>query len=108
MRKLVLIESPYAGDVETYAAYARRCLADSIARGEAPLAGHLLYTQVLDDTDPSQRRVGIECHLALHQAKIKTIVYVDFGISPGMSEGIKRADAEGTPIEYRTIGRNLN
>ena len=36
------LESPYAGDVAANVAYARRCLADSVARGEAPLATHLL------------------------------------------------------------------
>ena len=35
--------------------YARACLRDSLLRGEAPIASHLLYTQPvasLDDSDP--------------------------------------------------------
>ena len=50
--KKVIIESPFAGDTETNIKYARECLRDSIFRGEAPLASHVLYTQdgVLDDT----------------------------------------------------------
>ena len=47
----VVLESPYAGDVAGNIAYARRALADSLARGEAPIAAHLLHTQVLDDED---------------------------------------------------------
>lgn len=43
--KLVLLESPYAGDTERNVDYGRRCLRDSIMRGEAPMASHLLYTQ---------------------------------------------------------------
>lgn len=105
MRRLVLIESPYAGDVEANVAYALRCVKDCIDRGEAPIAGHLMYTSVLDDTDPEQRALGIECHLAFHQAKIKTVVYVDHGISPGMQKGIDHAHAESTHVEYRSIGR---
>ena len=40
----VIIESPYTGDVERNLEYARRCMRDSIKRGEAPFASHLLYT----------------------------------------------------------------
>lgn len=57
----VLIESPYAGDVARNERYARACLADSLARGEAPFASHLLYTQpgVLDDTNPHEHAAGM-------------------------------------------------
>ena len=49
--KLVILESPFAGDVKRNTAYARAALRDSLLRGEAPIASHLLYTQdgVLDD-----------------------------------------------------------
>ena len=52
--RLVIVESPYAGDIETNVKYARRCVKDSLMRGEAPIASHLLYTQegILDDTTP--------------------------------------------------------
>lgn len=54
--RLVIVESPYAGDIEANVAYARRCLRDSLARGEAPIASHLLYTQegVLRDDVPDR------------------------------------------------------
>lgn len=47
----VIIESPYAGNVEANATYLRRCLRDSLLRGEAPFASHAIYTLpgVLDD-----------------------------------------------------------
>lgn len=56
----VIIESPYAGDVKANVAYARRCVRDSLARGEAPIASHLLYTQpsVLRDHVPEERMVA--------------------------------------------------
>ena len=41
----VIIESPYAGFVKRNEDYARECLRDSLMRGEAPIASHLLYTQ---------------------------------------------------------------
>jgi hypothetical protein len=54
--RLVIIESPYAGDPDGNLAYARAALADSLARGEAPFASHLLYPQVLDDMIPISPR----------------------------------------------------
>ena len=56
MNNLVLLESPYAGDIEANLSYARACMRDCFERGEAPFASHLLYTQmgVLDDTIPAE------------------------------------------------------
>ena len=39
--KLVVVESPYAGDVETNVRYARAAIRDCLMRGEAPFASHL-------------------------------------------------------------------
>lgn len=102
----VIIESPYAGNVDRNVAYARRALADSLARGEAPIASHLLYTQpgVLDDQVPEERYRGIEAGLAWGALADATVVYVDHGFSTGMKYGVQRAEREGRPIEYRTIG----
>jgi hypothetical protein len=63
--KKVLIESPYAGDVERNEKYARACMRDCFERGEAPFASHLLYTQpgVLDDTLHHERALGIDAGL---------------------------------------------
>ena len=59
---LVIIESSFAGDMERNIKYARRCMRDSLIRGEFPFASHLLYTQegILDDTKPDERKLGIE------------------------------------------------
>lgn len=104
--KRVIIESPYAGDIERNTAYARRALADSLRRGEAPIASHLLYTQpgVLDDGDPDERRLGIEAGLAWGPVADLTAVYADLGFTPGMEQGIDRAVNEGRPVEVRHIG----
>lgn len=103
--RLVILESPYAGDVERNVAYARACMRDSLLRGEAPFASHLLYTQegVLDDTIPAERRCGINAGLAWGVKAAATVVYTDLGITPGMREGIKRAEQEGRPVEYREL-----
>ena len=54
--ELVVLESPFAGNVEMNIHYARACMADCLARGEAPFASHLLYTQpgILDDDIPEE------------------------------------------------------
>lgn len=108
--RLVIIETPYKSDtpedLQKNINYARRCMADSLARGEAPFASHLLYTQpgILDDNDPRQRQQGIRAGLEWGFMADATIVYIDLGISPGMQQGIDNANSFGRPVEYRNIG----
>ncbi|MDB5550826.1 MAG: hypothetical protein JWL86_810 [Rhizobium sp.] len=103
--KLVIIESPFAGDVEANIAYARRCVRDSLSRGEAPIASHLLYTQpgVLNDDIPAERTWGIDAGLAWRAVAQASVVYTDHGISKGMEYGIAAATAAGVPVEYRKL-----
>lgn len=102
--KLVIIESPYAGDVERNTAYARACMADSLRRGEAPFASHLLYTQVLDDLKPEQRACGISAGFGWGRKADLIAIYSDLGISGGMLAGMERARRAGQPIEVRELG----
>lgn len=107
--KLVIIESPFAGTSEEYVqnniAYARKAVRDSLLRGEAPIASHLLYTQdgILNDNIPQERQHGIDAGLAWRKVAEKTVVYTDRGISKGMEYGINAAKSAGIPIEYRSI-----
>lgn len=106
-RRRVILESPFASDtaegVSANIDYARKALLDSLTRGEAPIASHLLHTQVVDDRDPAQRDMGIEAGLAWAEVAQGSVVYADRGISSGMEIGIKRARSHGLPIEYRYI-----
>lgn len=104
--KLVIIESPYAGDVERNIAYARACVRDSLARGEAPYASHLFFTQdgLLDDDDPEQREQGIDAGLAWGEKADLCAVYTDLGISSGMRVGICRGVENGIRVESRSLG----
>lgn len=101
----VVIESPYAGDVAANLAYARACMADSLRRGEYPIASHLLYTQdgILDDTVPAERELGIRAGLYWAAFADLTAVYIDRGISRGMRQGIQHAIDAGRTIELRSI-----
>lgn len=103
--KRVILESPFAGDVEANIEYARACVRDSLSRGEAPIASHLLYTQpgILNDDVPHEREWGINAGLAWGGVAEATVVYTDRGISRGMEYGIKRAGDEGREVEFRTL-----
>jgi len=104
---IVIIESPYAGDVERNTIYLRMALRDSLMRGEAPYASHSSYTQegVLDDRIPAERDLGIQVGFVFRFFAIKTVVYEDLGISAGMQLGIDHSVAIGVPVEYRQIGK---
>ena len=104
MRRVIL-ESPYAGNIESNTIYARKCVQDSIHRNEAPIASHLLYTQpgILNDNIQSERQLGIDAGLAWLVVAEATVVYIDHGISRGMQYGIKLAVNAGIPVEYRSL-----
>lgn len=102
---LVVIESPYAGDVAVNLEYARAAMRDSLLRGEYPIASHLLYTQpgILDDKLAEERALGIEAGLAWGVHASRSIVYTDRGVSDGMRIGIDRARAQGRETIERSI-----
>lgn len=103
--KRVVLESPFAGNIERNIAYARLCIRDMLSKDEAPIASHLLFTQpgVLDDNDKEQRKLGIEAGHSWIRVADTVAVYIDFGISPGMEIGIARAANAGVNIQYREL-----
>ncbi len=103
--RLVVLETPYAGDKEENVKYARKCMRDCLMREEAPFASHLLYTQdgVLDDDINSERGLGIDAGFHWGDKADATVVYTDRGISNGMKLGIERAEKAGRTIEYRKL-----
>lgn len=92
--RLVVVESPFSGDVERNLRYLRACLRDCILRGESPYASHALLTQpgVLRDDLPHERNLGIAAG------------FVWRGITHGMIEGLVHAYGIGHPIEPRMLG----
>ena len=105
MKKLVIIESPFAGNLKKNTKYARKCMRDCFNRGEIPFASHLLYTQegILNDLIPGERKKGIAAGHLWGKFADKTVVYIDLGISDGMKEGIKDAKKEKRDVELRTL-----
>ena len=109
--RLVIIESPYAGDVERNIEYARRCVKDSLRRGEAPIASHLLYPQlgILDDRVPADRNLGAAAGRHWYAAADRVVFYLDYGLSGGMRASVIAArgyEEMGLYTEDRLIGKN--
>lgn len=112
-RPRVIIETPFAGKGRSalarwlsqrrHVVYARQCMLDSLSRGEAPFLSHLLYTQVLDDRIQAERQAGISAGLVWGEVAELTAVYVDFGVSGGMVQGIRHAWNNKRKVEYRAI-----
>lgn len=112
--KLVILESPYSGstpeETEKNVEYARKCVLDSLLRNEAPVASHLLYTQkgILDDSDETQRNLGISAGLEWIDKADASVVYFDRGISHGMSIGIRAAQKRGLPVLFRSLNEIIH
>lgn len=106
--RLVILESPYAGNIIQRwlnRRYARACVRDCLLRGESPMASHLLFTQrgILRDRVADERKLGIEAGLAWRTVAGASVVYIDRGISSGMRLGIDVAERSGIPVEYRAL-----
>ena len=101
--KLVIIESPFRGDLEKNLRYAHAAIKDSLNHGEAPFASHLLYTGALNDNDMEERALGIKAGWAWMERADLVAVYLDLGISEGMKRGINTANNIGLIIEYRKL-----
>lgn len=96
---LVILESPYAGDVERNLAYVRECMRWALLHGMAPIASHALYTQpgVLDDNDHEERSLGIAAGLEWRRVANHTVFCARYGWSRGMRAALASAKAECWP-----------
>ena len=103
----VILESPFAGDIERNIKYARLCVRDSLLRGESPIASHLLYTQegILNDEIELERMHGINAGLEWKKVADLQVFYIDYGFSKGMQYGMDYAKEHGIKYELRKILR---
>ena len=119
MSKLVIVESPYAGEtpmaIGANLKYARRACLNCIDNGETPFASHLFYPQMLNDDDEIQRDLGIKfgyeiggafsiaadaCH---NTYQCLVAFYVDLGWSQGMEQALAHYTELGLPCEIRRL-----
>ena len=101
----VILESPFAGNIERNIRYARACVRDSLLRGESPIASHLLYTQsgILNDNIEEERKLGIDAGLSWHSVMDKHVFYIDYGYSNGMLYAKKKSEDMNIQIEERYL-----
>ena len=100
---LVIIESPFSGDVVRNKQYLTDAILDCIRKGENPYASHQMLTGALDDTDAKQSSLGMQLGMQMYNYATKCVVYLDLGMSRGMGEGVETARQKGVPVVYRSI-----
>jgi hypothetical protein len=104
----IFIATPYRAETaegwERNLRYARAAMHDSIERGEAPFASHLLYPQVLADTNQEQREYGIAAGIEYLKICSALAVYEDLGKTAGMELEIRAATDTGIPVVFRSLG----
>ena len=91
MRRIYVV-SRYKGDTERNINDAIRACRYVIDRGHMPIAGHLLYPQMLDDNIPEQRIIG--CHFGMELLSFCDEAWVfmrDDRVSEGMEDEIREA-----------------
>ena len=98
-RPKVYIVSRYAGDVENNVKAAIRYCRFAINKQKMPIAAHLLYPQIVDDNDPTEREIGTMYGLAL-LALCDEVWCFGKTLSAGMEQEIKEAKHLGKPIKY--------
>ena len=98
----VYICSPYAGNVEKNVKAAIRYSQFVIDKGYMPVASHLLYPQILDDSDKFERELGLAFGICLLESCLEVWVFADTDddISAGMKQEIEAAKERGMPVRY--------
>lgn len=102
----VVVESPYSGDIKRNVDYAIQCMHDSLRRGEAPFLSHLLYTRELEghvEDKPRKRAESMDAAFQWTDVCDYVVVYTDYGISEGMTEGIARAMKAKKVVSFRQL-----
>ena len=101
-KPLVYICSPYAGNsVPVNIVNARRYCKFAADTGHNPFAPHLFYTQFLDDSQPHERKLGMELGMIMLTKCAEMWVFGEV-ISPGMEREIAKAEARAMRIRYFT------
>lgn len=97
-RKKIYVASKYAGDTRQNVKNAIRYCLYVINRDYMPIASHLLYPQILDDSNPAERELGLQFGLAL--LAICDEVWVFGEVSEGMSAEIEEAVRLNKPVRF--------
>lgn len=95
--KIIYVASPYAGDIQKNTEFAKRACRHVMNEGHSFFAPHLLYPNLLDDSQPRERQLGIDMGLAMLEHCDELWCYGE-RISHGMMQEIAVADSLGIPV----------
>lgn len=105
-RPVVYVTSPINGDRCANQEYAKRCVRDSIARNEAPIAAQTYLPDALDSTKVNEGLTSMFIGLCLLEGAALVAVYADRGTSERMVNEINHARACRVPVEIRNLEDN--
>jgi hypothetical protein len=116
MRRLTIIESPFAATMhrtqDDHILYLRECLRHSWSLGELPFASHGFFPLFLHESDPEERKAGIEAGFQFWDFCLDDdaatpwpliAFYCDLGISRGMKAALERVKQSGNDFVIRNI-----
>lgn len=96
--KKIYVVSKYAGDVDGNINAAIGYCRYVIDQGFMPIASHLIYPQILNDDNPSERNLGLRFGLAL--LSVCDEVWVFGEVSSGVAKEIEVAKRLEKPLRY--------
>ena len=96
--KKIYVASKYAGDIDANVNAAIGYCRKVVEQGFMPVASHLLYPQILDDNNPSERNLGLRFGLAL--LAVCDEVWVFGEVSSGVAKEIEVARRLEKPLRY--------
>ncbi len=97
-RKAVFVASPYTGNISKNTINARKYCRFVIEKGHTPFAPHLFYTQLLLDTIPVERELGISMGMDILVRCDEVWVFGHPTI--GMIEEIGMAEKNAIPVRW--------
>jgi len=103
--RAVIVESPFAGDVQGNLEYLFMVFSDCVLRGESPYASHAILTTCLNDLDRGHRALGLLLGEAWRPRADLTAFYTDRGWSEGMLRAKRICEQDGLPFEERQLAR---
>ena len=96
--KLVYICSPCRGDYERNIRKAQEFCKEAVGMGVLPIAPHVYFTQFMNDTNPDERRIGMNLGKELLELCDEVWVYGMENPSEGMRAEIALAKDLGIPV----------
>src|SRR5262245_30775558 len=101
---IALVISPYRGDqpgmLELNKAYLNVAIRDAVIRGYSPVATHKMFTESLNDNDPTERILGMQQRDTFMRVSEGGWVNTDLEVSNGMKEDIEALKKRGIPVDY--------